>query len=274
MFLDKELQAISYDAVQGKRFADKLVQVTTLSGEEARLLMHVEIQAQEENEFPLRMYTYNFRTLDLYKQPVISLAVLCDPNSKWNPSTYNYNFPDTDLNFRFGIFKLTDYRKRWKELEASNNVFATVVMAHLKTQQTSKNAKKRKSWKFSLIRRLYDQGLSEQDIRNLYKFIDWVMILPEELEKEFWQDFQKFEQERSMTYITSFERIGYKSGQIEQAQSTILRQLAIRVGEISEENKVVIESLSLEQLDALTEALLNFTSTDDLSRWLEQNKNN
>lgn len=60
-------------------------------------------------------------------------------------------------------------------------------MAHLKTQQTTKKLGERKTWKFSLIRRLYEQGMQEKDIRNLYRFIDWVMILPKTLEAEFWQ---------------------------------------------------------------------------------------
>ncbi len=141
-------------------------------------------------------------------------------------------------------------------------------MAHLRTQQTLKEAKQRKHWKFSLIRRLYDLGLSEQDIRKLYKFIDWVMILPRGLENEFWEDFQKFEQERKMTYITSVERIGYERGKLE----TILQLLNKLLAEVSQENCATIESLTLEQLNALCEALLNFTSTDDLVRWLQQNQ--
>jgi hypothetical protein len=40
---------------------------------------------------------------------------------------------------------------------------------------------------------LYEQGLQEKDIRNLYRFIDWVMMLPKALEAEFWQDFKQFE---------------------------------------------------------------------------------
>lgn len=44
-------------------------------------------------------------------------------------------------------------------------------MAHLKTQETSKKLGERKNWKFSLIRRLYEQGWQERDIRNLYRFI-------------------------------------------------------------------------------------------------------
>ncbi len=47
------------------------------------------------------------------------------------------------------------------------------------------------------------------------------MILPKALEAEFWQDFKNFEQERTMGYITTGERIGYERGQ----QNLVLRQL-------------------------------------------------
>jgi hypothetical protein len=193
---------------------------------------------------------------------------LCDSDKQWHPNTYTFSYDDTVLYFKFGTVKLLKYQRRWKELEASNNVFATVVMAHLKTQETSKKPEQRKTFKFHLIRRLYDLGLGKRDIRNLYKFIDWVMILPERLDNEFWEDFKQFEKERKMTYITTGERIGYKRGEL----STILRLLKKLLGELSQQNRSTIESLTLEQLDALCEALLDFTCTDDLVRWLQQNQ--
>ncbi len=165
-----------------------------------------------------------------------------------------------------------DYQNRWEELEASDNPFATVVMAHLKTQQTNKKPGERKTWKFSLIRRLYEQGMQEQDIRNLYRFIDWVMILPKALEAEFWQEFKEFEQERTMSYITTGERIGYERGEQEGRrqgeQNLVLRLLRRRVGELPQEVIGEIQTLSLEQLESLGEALLDFTTMDDLLNWL------
>ena len=145
-------------------------------------------------------------------------------------------------------------------------------MAHLKTQQTSKKLGERKTWKFSLIRRLYERGLQEKDIRNLYRFIDWVMILPKALEAEFWQEFKEFEQERTMSYITAGERIGYErgkeEGKEEGEQNLVLRQLQRRVGELPQEVIEQIQALSLERLEALGEALLDFTTMDDLLNWL------
>jgi Domain of unknown function (DUF4351) len=267
-FLDKEFQQISRDAEQGRRYADKLVKVWQIQGEEIWLLIHVEIQARPEDNFAERMFSYNLRIFDRFAKPAISLAILCDTSPEWRPNQYSFNYPDTSLNFKFGTVKLLDYQNRWMELEASDNPFATVVMAHLKTQQTTKKAEERKAWKFSLIRRLYELGLAEQDIRNLYRFIDWVMILPEPLEAEFWQDFQEFEQERTMSYMTTGERIGYKRGQ----QELVLRLLQKRVGELPDEVKKEVQAISLAQLESLGEALLDFTDVDDLLHWLRANQ--
>jgi len=267
-FLDKEFQQIAREAELGRRYADKLVKVWQIQGEEIWLLIHVEIQAKSEDNFAERMFLYNLRIFDRFGKPAISLAILCDTDPTWRPNQYSYNYPDTRLNFEFGIVKLLDYQNRWTELEASDNVFATVIMAHLKTQQTTKKLGERKNWKFSLIRRLYEQGLTERDIRNLYRFIDWVMILPKALEAEFWQEFKEFEQERTMSYITTGERIGYERGQ----QALVLRLLQRRVGELSQEVRGRVQTLSLEQLEALGEALLDFTTIGDLLNWLATNQ--
>jgi hypothetical protein len=267
-FLDKEFQQIARDAELGRRYADKLVKVWQIQGEEIWLLIHVEIQAQSENTFAERMFSYNLRIFDRFAKPAISLAILCDTSPEWRPNQYSFNYPDTSLNFKFGTVKLLDYQNRWTELEASENPFATVVMVHLKTQQTTKKKEERKTWKFSLIRRLYELGLQEKDIRNLYRFIDWVMILPEALEAELWQNFQEFEQERTMGYITTGERIGYKRG----LQELVLRQLQKRVEELPEEVKKEVQALSREQLESLGEALLDFTDIDDLLHWLQAHR--
>lgn len=274
-FLDKEFQQISRDAEQGRRYADKLVKAYSRQGGELWLLVHLEVQGKSEDIFPQRMFSYNLRIFDRFGKPVISLAILCDSDSKWRPKEYSYNYPDTKLTFEFGTVKLLDYQNRWEELEASTNPFATVVMAHLKTQETSKKPQERKTWKFRLIRRLYEQGLQQKDIRNLYRFIDWVMILPKALEIEFWEDFKQFEQERTMVYITTGERIGYERGIEEGRQEgqlvVICKLLQRKLGELSPEIKQLLESLSVTQLEKLSDALLDFTTMADLLNWLQSN---
>ncbi len=50
-FLDKELQQVVRDAELGKRLVDKLVKVYLIGGEEAWVLVHIEVQSQEESNF-------------------------------------------------------------------------------------------------------------------------------------------------------------------------------------------------------------------------------
>lgn len=59
-----------------------------------------------------------------------------------------------------------------------------------------------------------------------------------------------------------------EEGREEGEKSLILRQLTRRVGELSQEARQRIEILPLEQLENLGEALLDFTSMDDLQAWL------
>ncbi|WP_432809958.1 hypothetical protein [Pantanalinema sp. GBBB05] len=55
-------------------------------------------------------------------------------------------------------------------------------------------------------------GYSRREVLNLFKFIDWVMILPEGLKQTFWQELKAYEEERKVPYITSVEEIGFERG--------------------------------------------------------------
>ncbi len=287
-FLDKEFQQIAPDAEIGKRYADLLVKVWLRQGQELWLLVHIEIQAQPDASFAERMLTYHLRIFDRFHSHATSLAILCDGNTQWRPHQYHFISLDTELTFRFGTVKLLDYRNRWAELEQSQNLFAVVVMAHLKTQETRRNLSSRKAWKLSLIRQLYEKGYARQEIINLFRFIDWVMILPEGLSRAFWQELKAYEEEQRMPYLSSIERIGFEEGRkqgleegieegIEQgarqeARSLVLRLLTRRLKNLPDPIQSQIDALTLSQLELLGEALLDFTSLSDLETWLaEQN---
>ncbi len=61
---------------------------------------------------------------------------------------------------------------------------------------------------------------------------------------------------------------GREEGRSEGEKSLVLRQLAKRVGELPQDVRSQVESLSLEQLENLGEALLDFTTMADLNAWL------
>jgi predicted DNA-binding ribbon-helix-helix protein len=220
------------------------------------------------------MFVYAIRIFELFHQPPISLAILCDARQNWRPTTYGFTTPGSSLNFEFTAVKLLDYRHPWPELEQSRNPFAAVVMAHLKTQETKGKATQRKTWKLTLVKRLYDLGYSRSEILNLFKFIDWIMILPKGLEQTFWQELKTLEEERTMPYITSVERMGFErgeeSGMEKGERSLALRLLQRKFGELPDRALTQINTLSGSPLAALGEALLDFGTLEDLTVWLEQ----
>jgi hypothetical protein len=270
-FLDKELSQIVRDAELGTRYADKLVKVWKRSGEETWVMLHLEIQSQEDGTFSERMFLYYYRLRDKYKREVVSLAVLGDDRATWRPQTFERSLWGCEVMFRFPIIKLLDYESRWAELEASRNPFAIVVMSHLKTKETKQDYESRREWKFRLTRRLYEQGYERQDIMNLFRFVDWVLELPEDLKQAFRDDLAQYEQERQMPYITSIERMGIEQGRVEGQRSLIDLLLSQKIGQLSQPLDDRISALSSEKLNSLAIALLNFSTLEDLESWLQEN---
>ena len=179
---DKELQKLLAESETGKRIVDKLIQVWRKSGAEAWILIHVEVQSQPEARFAERMFVYYYRLRDRYNRRVVSLAVLGDERASWRPDRYRHELCGCELEFRFPIVKLIDYAEHTEELEQSDNPFAVLVLAHLKSQATKGDPSSRYAWKFRLVKGMYTKGRSAEQVRNLFKFIDWMIDLPPELE--------------------------------------------------------------------------------------------
>lgn len=239
-FLDKELQKVVRDAKLGKRLVDKLVRVDTRDGAEAWVLVHIEVQGQADAEFPRRMYVYNYRLFDRYDRRVASLAVLTDNQPQWRPSAFGYELWGCRVGLEFPVVKLLDYKDDWATLESNSNPFAIVVMAHLQTHATRRRPNERLQSKLALVRMLYQRGYEKQDILELFRFIDWVLVLPEELETAFVQGVIEYEETAKMPYVTSVERVGIKKGiqqGIQQGELNTLREalaevLIARFGEV------------------------------------------
>ncbi len=117
-FLDKEFVKIAPDAKVGRRFADQLVRVKLIEGKALVLLIHIEVQAAPEKQFAERIFVYSLRIFDYFRQPAVSVAILCDANPTWRPQQYGFSLPGTTLNFEFSTVKLLDYRDRMAELDA------------------------------------------------------------------------------------------------------------------------------------------------------------
>ncbi|MCP4649562.1 MAG: hypothetical protein GY853_05720 [PVC group bacterium] len=247
-FMDKELQKVLKDAKTKQRFTDKLAKVWLKNGKTTVLYIHVEVQGQYDEDFAKRMFIYNYRLFDRYDTPVISLAILGDDNSIWRPQSYSYGLAGFNMSCRFPIVKLLDYQKnqvKWKALQKSINPFSTVVQVHLKALETRQSSQQRLYWKKELFKTLYEAKYSMQEILDLFRFMDWVLALPEKLEQQFNDFVIQHEEEEQMPYITSIERLGIEKGRNEGRKEgrNEGRNEGFQQGALQQSQQSVIEAL-------------------------------
>jgi hypothetical protein len=235
-FLDQELQAVVRDAELGKQRADKLVKVQRQDGVEEWLLVHVEVQGQRDPDLPRRMYRYHHRIEDRYECPVVSLAVLADANPEWRRGPYVAGTWGCEVRFQYPTCKLLDLAEECRQLEQARNPAAVVIAAHLGAQATAGDLPERYRIKWGLTRGLYERGYDKQDILELYRLLDWLLILPDELEVAFRKALVDYEEKHNMPHVTSIERIGWQEGRQEgrllALQETVLEILGARFGEV------------------------------------------
>jgi len=262
--LDKELAQVVRDADHGRRLADKLFRVYRRDGEPEIVHLHVEVQGQPEAGFPERFFVYYYRIFDYRGGPVVSLAILADADPDWRPGEYTAELWGCSVRFEFPVAKLWDYNERWEELEASSNPFATVVMAHLKTKTTRHDPRERLRWKLWLTRRLYEKGWPRQQILDLFWFIDWVMRLPEDLDRSFKDEIERFEEEKDMRYVTSIERLSRQEGIRQGEASLIERQLRRRFVDLPKWVFERLEKASREELERWGERVLEARRLEDV----------
>ena len=265
--LDKELQKAVRDATLGRRWADSLVRVTARDGKEDWILAHVEIQGQNQPDFPKRMFVYNYRIYDVHDRPVVSLAVLAEPFSA-GFGEFAYERWGCRMGLRYPVVSLAAYRGDPAALEASPNPFAVITQAHLQAQDTADSDTARYRAKLALIRSLYRRGYQRTDILELLRFIDWVLTLPPGLEDQLWTEIQSFEEEKRMHYLASFERVAQQKGielGIGQGQARLLTsQLEQRFGPLPEPQAKRIQSATPEKLENWGLRLLDAASLDDV----------
>jgi hypothetical protein len=60
---------------------------------------------------------------------------------------------------------------------------------------------------------LFQKAYNKTRIRAVFKFIDWIMRLPEQLEKRIEEDILREQGEKPMAYVTSWERRAEKRGE-------------------------------------------------------------
>jgi hypothetical protein len=270
-FRDKELAQIGFGNTPSTMVADKLVEVC-LRENGQWVLVHVEVQAQHDADLARRMFDYNFRLFREYGLEVASLVVLADEDLHWRPHAFHIEALGTVMGISFSTAKLLDYVGRADELRASDNPFALVTLAHLRSQQERHDADTLLAAKWELTRTLYEHGWGKLRIIALFKVINWMMALPEPQQSRYWHAILKLEKERKMELITPLEQSfvdkgwqkGLEKGREEGcragAAELLARQLAQRFGQLPKTVEKKLNKATMEQLETWSDAMLTAQS--------------
>jgi len=265
--LDQELQKIIPGAATGVLRADLLFKVWLRSGEERWVLIHIEIQAQRDPDFPERVFDYNTLIKHVFGHPVASFAILADDEPGWRPGPHAYDIWGSGGEFHFPMVKLLDFAGQEAELEKDSNPFAVVVLAHLKARETTGDRARRREWKFRLLQGLYNRGWQHDDIRQLLRTIDWFLTLPPEDNRLVLEAIEADEKEKQMPYITSFERILEERGEARGLKEGIALALEAKFGQAGKGFMAEVSQVDdIKILKRIADAIRTGPSVDDVRR--------
>jgi hypothetical protein len=182
------------------------------------------------------------------------------------PTVYRVAFADwVILEFQYRVIQLN--RLRWRDFVRRPNPIASALMARMAIAPAD-----RPRVKLACPRLLATLRLDPARTRLLSGFIDTYLQLNAHEAVQFQTALvqaQLQEQEVVMEIVTSWMREGIQQGKQAEALTLVLRQILRRVGPLDAADEAQIRRLSLEALEDLSEALLDFTQMADVVTWLQ-----
>jgi predicted transposase YdaD len=269
--LDKE---IFTDVTAGEQYEADLVVKARFRNQETFFLIHTEHQASSQADFGRRMFRYFARLYEKFGLPVYPVVIFYyDAPKRPEPNFYRVEFPDkVVLEFNYAVIQLN--RLNWRDFLQQENPVASALMAKMNIATED-----RPRVKSECLRLLATLRLDPARIQLISGFIDTYLRLNAEEEEIFRTEvasFQVVEQEVVMEIVTSWMEEGIQrgiqrgrqEGRQEGELAVIIRQINRRIGTIEPQLQNQIRGLSLTKLEDLAEALLDFSTVEDLTNWL------
>ncbi|MFM6567986.1 MAG: Rpn family recombination-promoting nuclease/putative transposase, partial [Microcystis panniformis] len=274
-------------------YESDLVAQVKFRGKESFFLIHVEAQESSRKWFNRRMFTYFARFHEKFILPIYPIVIFSYSKPKREAiSQYVVDFPDFKvLEFNYQVVQLN--RLNWRDFLNQPNPVASALMAKMNIAE-----KERAKVKAECLRLLITLRLDAARMQLISGFIDTYLNLNPVEEIQFQEEISTFSQpvqEGVMQITTSWMRQGIELGieqgiergieqgieqgiergiergieqGIEREKTLIIRQLKRKLGEINPSLETQIMELSIDDVEALAEALFDFSTVEDLINWL------
>ncbi len=265
-FLDKE---VFTDVTEGEKHETDLIAQVKFRNQPSCFLIHVEAQASSRPNFNQRMFCYFARLHEKFSLPIYPIVVFSyETPQKKASSQYQVEFPDFKvLTFNYQVVQLNQLN--WRDFLSQSNPVASALMAKMQIAPED-----RAKVKAQCLRLLVTLKLDPARMQLISGFIDTYLPL-NDLEETVFQSqlktFQPQEQEDVMQIVTTWMAQGIEQG-VEQGitreKDLIVRLIKKKLGNISPEIETQVRELDIEQIEALGEDLLDFSTVEDLQAWL------
>jgi predicted transposase YdaD len=228
-----------------------------------------ELQLRYTDKMPLRMSAYAALARERYGLPVYPVLVnILPPSSRVVISErFESDFLGLQSRQDFHVINL------W-EVDAET-VFEQSLDTLLPFVPILKNGGNQQTVRRALVQLQQNEELVELesllgffasfvlDTELVRQIMRWDMTV---LRESPW--YQEIRQESLQEGREEGRQEGEQTGVLRGEQSLILRQLTRRIGEVDPEMRLQVQALSLTQIEALGEALLDFSQPADLEEWL------
>ena len=240
---------------QHLRKVDYVAEVGRVDGETEVVLVHLEIEANDKNSLPQRMFEYYSFLRLVNKHKVLPLALVLIKNAgglQWKRYEETL-FGRTIIDFQYGQVGLADLPS--DDYLHSNNAFAATLALLMKHNKKSDLWQK----KFEAFRTISTSSLSDGDKLFLVNLME--VYVPTGNLSEMTKEITKMLPDIEMTWLEQ----QYETGKIEGKQETLLNLLTLKFGSPSPEIVARVKTvMEMTVLDQLIGQLLFITSIDQL----------
>lgn len=252
------------DLITGDRKIIDLIAKVRFQGQDAFFIIHLENQSFSEAEFARRMFFYFAKLHQEYLLPIYPVVIFSfDKPQRPESTNYKVSLANLEvLNFNFTSIQLNQLS--WRDFLNQQNPIAAALMAKMKIQPID-----RPKVKAECLRLLATLKLDLARTRLISGFVDTYLTLNATEEQTFQTELDRMglnKEEKVMEIVTSWMRTGMRN----EAEKLVLRQLNRRFGPIEAELEQRIQALSIDRVEDLSDALLDFSDRSQLVVWLEQ----
>jgi predicted transposase YdaD len=219
-------------------------------------ILHLEFQTKIESTppLPLRMLDYWVRLYRLYRLPITQVVVLLLPPKDDSEIVTAFRVENTRHEYR--VIRM------WEENpEPFLQDSALLPLASLTATNQPQILLEQ------IVQRVNQVQTTQRPEISAYTQILAGLKFKKDLIRKLFREGMMRESVIYQEILEEGEQRGEKKGE-QRERSLVLRQLTRKLGELPPEIREQVETLSLEQLENLGEALLDFTSLLDLQAWL------